>query len=93
MLWFICGVPMNSGWFRCLCFDELIKKKKTYRKCYSFAYRAKALEEIGTKVTDGSFSVITPPTPNPFRHRTLEGNRTQLVLKIIRFLLYNHYYY
>jgi hypothetical protein len=53
----------------------------------------KALEEIGTKVTDGSFSVITPPPPNPFRHRTLEGNRTQLVLKIIRFLLYNHYYY
>jgi hypothetical protein len=52
----------------------------------------KALEESGTKVTDGSFSVITP-TPNPFRHRTLEGNRTQVVLKIIRFLLYNHYYY
>jgi len=33
-------------------------------------------KEVGTKVSYGSFSVITPPTPSPFRHGTSEGNGT-----------------
>jgi hypothetical protein len=51
MLWFIYGVPVNSIWFQCLYFDELIKKMLQLG-----LERVEALpwyKEIGTKVSYG----------------------------------------